>query len=231
MLDKKSGTPDGPTVLKQSTGSLVGIAAAFLLLGAGVGWLVKLGAKWLLTLDWPPFQGPAKLVTSIPEPGLTFAMIGLGALAGLVLAFVANFEELSAEITAEHITLTRKGKSWQFQGRDVALALWDDKQFVLVARDGTELARERTDLPRARLSAALAAHGYAWADEDPHRNEFRRWIPGAAGLPDGAHALLKTRAATLEKGSDDEQLRELRAELARLGVVVRDEKKHQYWRL
>lgn len=50
------------------------------------------------------------------------------------------------------------------------------------------------------------------------------------GLPDGADALLKARAAALTKGDKDDAT-ELRAELARLGVVVRDEKKRQFFRL
>lgn len=228
--DKQSATLGGPTVLRQSGRSLVLTVVAFLVLGAGVGWLVKIAAKWLVTLDWAPMQGPAELVTSIPEPGLTLAMVGLGALLGTALALYANFEELSAEVTADRVTLTRKGESWQIPGPGIALALLDDKQFVLLAHDGTELAREKTDLPRPRLAAAFTAHGYPWADEDPHKDEFRRWVPGASGLPDGANALLKARAATLEKGSDDEQLRELRAELARLGVAVRDHQKRQYYR-
>jgi cysteinyl-tRNA synthetase len=49
-------------------------------------------------------------------------------------------------------------------------------------------------------------------------------VPGVDGLPPGADALLTAR----EKNSDDAD--ELRAELARLGVVVRDEKGKQYWR-
>ncbi|MFD3516779.1 hypothetical protein [Streptomyces sp. NPDC058657] len=230
MTDKQDATLDGPTVLKQSTRVLALMAAAFLALGAGLGWFVKIAAKWLVTLDWAPLQGPAGLVASIPEPGLTLAATGLGALLGVALALYARFEELSAEVTADHLTLTRKGESWQIPGSKVALAFVADKHFVLLGHDTAELAREKTDLPRDRLAAALTAHGYTWSDADPHQQDFRRWVPGAAGLPDGAHALLRARATVLEKGSDDEQLRELRAELARLGVVVRDDRKRQYWR-
>ena len=41
--------------------------------------------------------------------------------------------------------------------------------------------------------------------------------------------LLKARARALDKGDGDEAV-QLRADLARLGVVVRDENKRQYWR-
>jgi len=49
------------------------------------------------------------------------------------------------------------------------------------------------------------------------------------GLPEGAGALLRARAQALEKRKDRE-VAELRRELGRLGVVVRDEKRRQYWR-
>ncbi|WP_420911227.1 CysS/YqeB C-terminal domain-containing protein [Streptomyces nigrescens] len=51
------------------------------------------------------------------------------------------------------------------------------------------------------------------------------------GLPQGANALLKARAQLLDKRSSSGDLRELREKLARMGVVVRDEKRRQYWRL
>jgi hypothetical protein len=42
---------------------------------------------------------------------------------------------------------------------------------------------------------------------------------------------LKTRAQALNNTETAEDARELREELARLGVVVRDENKRQYWRM
>nr|WP_258545163.1 hypothetical protein [Micromonospora provocatoris] len=64
----------------------------------------------------------------------------------------------------------------------------------------------------------------------PHRDAYRRWVEGLPGLPPGADALLRARQRALDGGHDGEA-RELHGELARLGVVVRDEGKRQYWRL
>ncbi|MFF0744465.1 hypothetical protein ACFYVL_29095 [Streptomyces sp. NPDC004111] len=230
MKDEQNKTLSAPSVLKQSTQELVLVSAAFLVLGAGLGWLIKIAAKWLVGLPWAPMQGPAKLVTSLPEPGLTIGIAALGGLIGVALVVYGRFEELSLEVTGDSVTLTRKGKSWQITGRDVAQSFLDDKQFVLVAHDGTELAREKTDLDAKRVGAAMSGHGYTWLERDPYKESFRRWVSGMAGLPEGANALLAARSVALEKGSDEEQLRELRAELGRMGVVVRDDKKRQYWR-
>ncbi|MFI5804349.1 hypothetical protein [Streptomyces sp. NPDC051561] len=232
MTDKRNAVQDGgPTALGQSTGQLVLTGAAFAVLGAGLGWLLKSAAEWLVTLDWAPMQGPAELLTSIPDPGLTLATVTLGALLGLALILYGAWEELSAEVTPDHLTLTRKGSSTPYPARDIATVFIDSKHLVLLAHDGAELAREKTDLPPDRVATALTAHGYTWSPEDPHRHDFRPWVPETPGLPTGANALLKARSHTLKKDSDEAEARELRTELARLGVVVRDEKKRQYWRL
>lgn len=101
---------------------------------------------------------------------------------------------------------------------------------VLLDADDGELVRQPSDLPTDRLSRAFRDHGWPWAEADPHRDAYRRWVPGLPGLPDGADALLRARQEALEKDRDDEA-RELRTELGRYGVVLRDDGERQYWRL
>ena len=55
------------------------------------------------------------------------------------------------------------------------------------------------------------------------------WTPTTQGLPPGAGAVLSVRARAVKSGKA-EDARELREELATLGVVVRDEGGKQYWR-
>jgi hypothetical protein len=198
--------------------------------GAGVGWLVTLLADWLVTLSWAPLQGPAKLVTSVPEPWLTIGGVAVGALVGLVVGLVAVHESLSVRVSAGRVVLKVRDSSQEFGRGEVDLAVRDGKQLVLLGADGMEIAREDCGLRWARVAEAFGAHGYRWADEDPHREEFRRWVPGMPGLPEGADALLRARAEAREKDGGAEDARELRRELWRLGVVVRDEEKRQYWR-
>ncbi|MET8030724.1 YqeB family protein [Streptomyces avermitilis] len=199
--------------------------------GAGIGWLVTLLADWLVTLPWAPLEGPAKLLTSIPEPGLTIGAVAVGALLGLLVGFIAVHESLSAGISDSRVVLTIRDASQEFTYDEIALVFRDGKQLVLLGPNGLEIAREDCGLPWRRLADAFAEHGYRWADEDPYRHEFRRWVPGTPGLPEGADALLRARAEARNKEDDAEDARELRAELTRLGVVVRDESKRQYWRM
>ncbi|MFJ8631722.1 hypothetical protein [Streptomyces sp. NPDC093568] len=199
--------------------------------GAGVGWLVTLLADWLVTLSWAPLQGPAELVTSVPEPRLTVGGIAVGAVLGLGVGFVAVHESLTVRVSGSRVVLGVRDSSQEFARDEVSLAVRDGKQLVLLGADGMEIAREDCGLPWARVAEAFGAHGYRWADEDPYREEFRRWVPGMPGLPEGADALLRARAAAREKDGGAEDARELRGELLRLGVVVRDEGKRQYWRV
>lgn len=198
--------------------------------GAGVGWLVTLLAKWLVTLAWAPLQGPAELLTSVPEPWLSVGGVGVGGLVGLVVGFVAVHESLAVRVCAGRVVLIVRDSSQEFGRDEIALVVRDGKQLVLLGADGMEIAREECGLSWQRVADAFAEHGYRWADEDPHREEFRRWVPGMPGLPVGADALLRARAAAREKDEGADDARELRGELLRLGVVVRDEKRRQYWR-
>ncbi|GGY27815.1 hypothetical protein GCM10010384_38660 [Streptomyces djakartensis] len=198
--------------------------------GAVGGALLPLLARWLLTLPWAPLEGPAELLTSVPEPALTLGTVAVGALGGLLLGFTAVHDSLSVGVSATHVTLTIRDGSQQFAREEISVLFRDGKHLVLLGPGSLELARERCGLPWQRLAEALEAHGYAWVEEDPYRAEFRRWVPGTPGLPEGADALLSARARA-RKHDDAADARELRGELLRLGVVVRDEEKRQYWRL
>ena len=62
--------------------------------------------------------------------------------------------------------------------------------------------------------------------------EVRKIEPGQVlpGLPPAANALLTARARAKEKKAEDD-LAEMRGELMSLGVIVRDEKARQYFRV
>ncbi|MFG2023413.1 hypothetical protein [Streptomyces sp. NPDC048825] len=219
---------DQSTVLGESTW---GVLALCVVAGAVVGELVRLLAGWLVTLRWAPFKGPAKLLDSVPEPWVTIGAVAVGALLGLFAAFVLLHESLSVRVSDRRVVLTIRDESEEFARDKIRLVFPDGKQIVLLGHHSEELAREDCGLDKRRLADAFTEHGYTWADADPHLAEFRRWVPGTPGLPEGVNALFKAREKALKKQGDAEDARELRKELAKLGVVVRDKDKRQYWRL
>jgi hypothetical protein len=202
----------------------------FPLLGAAAGWLLKSVAGWVASLPWVPFQGPFKLVASVPEPHASIGALVVGGLAGLVLATLAALDRLTVTVADDRVTFTRGGVTRAVKRPLVGAVFLDGKQLMLLGPATEELARETSDLEADALSAAFLAHRYPWrADGDPFKAAYRRWVEDEPELPAGANALLKARARALDKGDGDDAA-ELRTELARLGVVVRDRNKRQYWR-
>jgi hypothetical protein len=187
-------------------------------------------AGWVASLRWAPLRGPFKLVDSIPEPQVTIAALVLGGLAGLALAHQVAIENLVVTVSDDQITLARNGSVRAIPRAPVSAVFRDGKHLVLLGQATEELAREPVDLRADRLGDVFLAHGYPWQKGgDPYEDDYRRWVVDAPGLPPGAAALLKARARALAKG-EKEDVAELRAELAKLGIVLRDRKKQQYWR-
>ncbi|MBK1787888.1 hypothetical protein JHE00_26460 [Prauserella sp. ASG 168] len=202
------------------------------LAGGGLLLLLKHAVGWLLNLPWVPFQGPLELFDSIADPLATSAAVAIGVVGGLVLAFFATRAGTAVTVSEQQVVLTRGERTQEVAGDAVSGVFRDGGELVVLGHDGAERARDECDLPASKVAAAFTEHGYRWLDGDPHEDEYRRWVPETPGLPTGADALLKARERALSKGdSGKADIRDLREELGRLGVVVRDRKKRQYWRL
>ncbi|GAA2788636.1 hypothetical protein GCM10010470_24090 [Saccharopolyspora taberi] len=200
------------------------------LLGAGLGWLLRAVAGWVVSLPWAPLQGPFELLQSIPEPAGTLGAMGLGVLAGLAFALLWAVGRLAVTVSDERVEWKRDDRTESADRASVGLVFVDGKELVLLDNAGAELARETSDLSADRLRTAFREHGYSWSDDgDPHAADYQLWVDGVPGISERANALLRARQHALEKSRTDD-VKRLRAELRKTGVFVRDEKKHQYWR-
>jgi hypothetical protein len=199
-------------------------------LGGAVGWVLPWVLDWLASLSFPLMQAPIELAASAPEPWGTIGFTAAGCIAGLLIAATWHEEALAVEVSRESVTLTRKSATRTLPGAQVGWALREGSTLVLLDPRGRELAREPSDLNRRQLRDAFVQHGFRWADEDPFRDAYRRWVEDLPELPPGADALFRARQRALDKG-DTKDAAQLREELGRLGVVVRDEGKTQFWRL
>lgn len=198
--------------------------------GAGAAALLVRFAGWLAELPWAPVQKLFEVVDRLPDAQAGIGGLAVGALGGLAVAAVGTAERLIVTVTVERVRLRRGGTERDVERRAARAVFVDGKDLVLLGPDDEEVARERSDLSAGRLAAAFRDHGWPWTDADPHRDAYRRWVPGLPGLPGGADALLRARQRALDADKGGEA-RELRAELARCAVVVRDDGKRQYWRL
>jgi hypothetical protein len=148
-----------------------------------------------------------------------------------VVAALAEQDYVRVTVADDQVTIARGGSSRRVRRASIAAVFLDGKQLVLLGQATDELDREGGDLPDAkRLRAAFAARGYPWEPGgDPHKDEYRRWVEDLPDLPAGADAILRARARALDRG-DSQDAAQLRQELGRLGIVVREEGKHQLWR-
>ncbi|GAB1821727.1 YqeB family protein [Herbidospora sp. RD11066] len=199
--------------------------------GAGLGWLVKVAGVWAAELPWAPYQEVVELVVRlVPEPWLTVVTCAVGGVAGLVGAFMLRWAALSVTLDGEVVRLRRAGSRREVPRAGVASVFWEEGHLVVLGPGGAEVAREPWDLSVEPMRAAFRRHGYTWLEGDPHREAFREWIPGEPDLDAPANAVLRARQILREKVGDGDAVSELRDELAKLGIVVRDAKKTQFWR-
>jgi hypothetical protein len=221
----------GATVVAPPPAERALVWVGFPLIGAAAGWLLKSLAEWATSLPWVPFQGPLELVASVPDPQATIGSLALGVAGGLVVAVLAEQDYVRVTVEDDQLTVTRGGSSRRVPRASVEAVFLDGKQLVLLGHETDEVVREGGDLPDAeRLQAAFRAHGYPWVPGgDPHKDEYRRGVEDLPELPAGADAVLKARARALDRG-DKEDAAQLRLELGKLGIVVRDEGKRQFWR-
>jgi hypothetical protein len=222
---------DGATVVAPAPWWRALVWVGFPLIGAGAGWLLKSLAEWATSLPWIPFKGPLELVASIPDPYATIGSLALGIAGGLVVAVLAEQDYVKVTVEDDQVTVARGASSRRVPRASIEAVFLDGKQLVLLGHATDELAREGGDLPEAkRLEAAFQAHGFPWVPGgDPHRDKYKRWVQDLPDLPAGADAILKARARALDR-SDKEDAAQLREELGKLGVVVREEGKRQFWR-
>jgi hypothetical protein len=218
------------TVLAAPRWMVLACWIGFPVLGAGAGLLLQRAAGWVADLPWAPLQGPFKLVASAPQPYATIGALAVGGLGGLVLAFLAVLDSTTVTFSGGGVTIRRGDASVAVGRAAIGAVFLDGEELVVLGRAGEELAREKYDLGAKRAATAFTEQGLPWCpDGDPYREQYRRWVDDAADLPPGANAILKAREKALQKG-DREDAQQLRVELGKLGVVVRDEKKRQFWR-
>lgn len=217
----------GDTVVRRGVGERALVGVGFPVLGVAVLLGLSVAADWLAGLPWVPWQGPIRLVASVPEPYATLGAVVLGALAGGVLALVAAAEAVTVRVGDEEAVVQRDKRTSTVRRGAATAVFVDGKDLVVLGADTAELVREHGDLSAREVGAAFVRHGWPWRDGDPH--DYQRWVDDLPELSASAHALLRARARAVDKG-DRADADDLRAELGRHGVVVRDTDKRQYWR-
>lgn len=221
---------NGTSVVRHSGGLHVFLWTVFPIVGGIAGLLLSQLPGWVERLPWAPAQDMIAPLAEFIGPITTIVLVALGVVAGCVLALMSYDDIVTVEVTDEAATITRAADTKTFQRAQIATVFTDGKKLVFLGPDTKELAREKTDHKATELRSAFEAQGYPWHKGDPHAAEFTRWVDGMPGLGEHANALLRARQTALD-AEDSADTAELHAELAKLGIVVRDDTNRQYWRL
>jgi hypothetical protein len=221
---------DTRTVVGHSATDKVLLYGGLPLVGGLLGYFLPRIADWAAAQRWVPWKGLFELVSGWDVWWAQVIMVAVGLVAGLVLGAIAMDDSLRITVTNHDVELLKNEKTTVVARDKVAAVFLDGKELVIQDRDSAELAREKHDQLKgdtAKIGAAFRAHGYPWSDDgDPYADRFRRWVEDDPELPPAVNAVLRARA----KASEAVDLRELRTEIAKLGYVVRDKDKKQYWR-
>ncbi|MED0773615.1 DUF308 domain-containing protein [Bacillus siamensis] len=219
------------TVLELSSAEKALVFLVPPLLGLVIGWFLPVIAKWPVTLGWLPFHGPLEIIASFHgwKAAASTAVIGL--IGGVWLTRAAFKESLVAVVTDSEVSLTIHNKESVFSKDSISGVFTDGKYLVLLGTEGQELFREKLEPAVEKAADAFRGHGYVWlGTEDPFKEEYKRWVPDMPDLEPGANALLKAREKAL-KQDETEDAKELKAEISKLGITVRDQGSRQYWRI
>ncbi|MBM7498113.1 YqeB family protein [Oerskovia paurometabola] len=221
------------TVVGASSGETRFLRLVLPVLGAAAGVGLRWLAAWMAGLPWVPWQGLARSVDALADVWGAWTLVGLGAAGAVVGAcFAQHLVENMGRIA---VTVTGAGfknkDTLETVGRTEVTDVFVEGAVIVLLRGGSELHRWPADLPTRHVAAAFTGHGWPWREGgDPFRSAYRRWETGDETLPAGADALLRARAGLLEAGKEA-HARDVREDLAAIGVVVRDEGAVQHWRL
>ncbi len=224
--------PPEETVVGCSSDDTLFLRAVLPVLGAAAGVGLRWLAAWMAGLSWAPWQGIARSVDTLADRWGACTVVGLGIVGALLGAVLA--QHLIETMGRVAVTSTGAGfktkDTLETFGRSEVTDVFADGKDIVLLRGEREVARWSADLPSAKVRAAFDTHGWPWRETgDPFRAAYRPWENGDPGLPAGADTLLRARAGLIDAGKGD-HARALRADLAAIGVVVRDEGPVQHWR-
>lgn len=199
-------------------------------LGAVAGWYLPVLARWILQLPWLPYQGIIEKIASYSGVTASVILCIVGIVAGIVLSQFIFYETLRVFINNESVTVKIRDTKDTFRKEDMQSVYMDGKALVLVGKQENEMFHEIYDGNKKKIAKTFLSLGYPWFDSDPYQAAYRRWDENDQQIPAAVHALLRARKGCLENDQKT-MARQLRSDLANIGVAVKDRKDKQYIRL
>ncbi|GGE61404.1 50S ribosomal protein L29 [Priestia taiwanensis] len=235
---------DNQTVLGLNKSEKTLITTLPAIIGGVLGWFAPAIANWVLTLPIVPMEGLLETITSFHHLWVSIIGTILGIAAGSALTLFIFHESLEVTVSSSNVQLKFKDNVKTIEKNDIStiyIHMLDKKQrqenlylenkhLVILGNTGNELYREIIDVKQEAAREVFERYEYPWAEEDPFADAYERWVPAHPDFPEKINVLLSAREKALKKDKRDEA-KYLREDLAKLGVVIKDQRKGQYVRL
>lgn len=201
-----------------------------MVLGGLIGWFIPVIADWLLNLPVVPWEKLIEFIASLNSLWVSIVATIIGIIVGILLTLTIFEESLEVTITYENIQLKLGDKVDTLDKKDISTIYIENKQLIILGKNSNELYREVFETKIDTVRETFRTYQYPWKEKDPFEKDYQRWVLGHPDFPEKVNALLYAREHSLkeDKKKDAKYLRE---DLAKLGVVIRDERNSQYVRL
>ena len=201
-----------------------------MVLGGMLGWFIPVIADWLLKLPVVPWGGIIEFITSLNSLWFSIVASIIGIIVGIIWTLIIYNESLEIKINFENLQLKIDDKIDTIDKKDISAIYIDYNQLVILGESSNQLYREVLDAKKETAQEAFNHFQYPWCEKDPYEGQYQRWVLGHPDFPEKINALLYAREITLREGKKKEA-KYLQMDLAKLGVVIRDENNAQYVRL
>jgi hypothetical protein len=189
--------------------------------GFGLGFLVRPAFAWV-TAQFDSAPGPLRIAAMLPTGWAVLALAIVGAVGGGWLAAEWRAGSLVLTVDETGVRLSQDGRDRFVSAADLASALRDGPDLVLLDGNGGELSRNRVDdLSTSKVREALGAIGCRWIEDSPIDKEFQPWVDGHPDLPKQLNKLLRVRSGAIADGQSG-AVYTVTEQLRSAGVAVRD---------
>lgn len=221
---------DNETVLGLNKFEKALIIVVPMILGAVIGWFVPVIAGWVLKLPIVPMEKLIITISSLNHFWVSIVATIIGVIVGLVFSIIVFSETLKVIVSDNKLKLVIDDVEKVIEKKEVSAIYLENKYLVVLGQSGHELYRGLLESKLEVIQEAFSHHSYPWKEEDPFASQYKRWVLDHPDFPADINALLNARARAL-KEENKEEAKHLREDLAKVGVVIRDEKKAQYVRM
>lgn len=201
-----------------------------MLLGGLLGWFLPVIANWLLKLPVVPWGGIIEFIASLNSLWISIVAALIGIIVGIIWTLIIYNESLEIKINYENLQLKIDDKVDIIDKKHISAIYIDYNQLVILGESSNQLYREILDAKKETAQEAFNHFEYPWCEKDPYEDQYQRWVLGHPDFPEKINALLYARELTLRE-SKKKEAKYLQMDLAKLGVVIRDENNAQYVRL